>query len=148
MPRISLSATLVVAAIGILLLPASITSQGRRIGAIEVEDIDDRPAVAREVLVRWRVPPPAGRAAQLASDLDPEIVQAVGRRGTFRIRSRSARAAALIAALSRRPDVLYAEPNFIVSAFSEPNDPHYPQLWGLKNVGQTVNGGSAGVPGA
>jgi len=38
------------------------------------------------------------------------------------------------------PTVAYAEPNFLVHAISTPNDPMYPQLWGLKNTGQTVNG--------
>ena len=45
----------------------------------------------------------------------------------------------------RRPDVEYAEPNFVVT-FEEPNDPLFPQLWGLK-IGQSVNGGPPG-PGA
>lgn len=47
----------------------------------------------------------------------------------------------------RDPNVLYAEPNYIVYAFGAPTDPQYPQLWGLKNTGQTV-GGLAGTPGA
>lgn len=148
MPRLSVSARLIVAAIGMLLFPALITSQGRRIGAVEVEDIDNRPAVAREVLVKLRSPLPGARVAELTSDLDPESTRAVGRSGIFRIRSRSLRAAALIAALSRRPDVEYAEPNFVVSTLEEPNDPLYPQLWGLKNIGQIVNGGLPGTPGA
>jgi subtilisin family serine protease/subtilase family serine protease len=147
MPRLSISATLIIAAIGLLLLPASIASQGRRIGTLEVEDIDNRPAAAREVLVKLQSPDGAA-AARLASGLDPEDVEPLGRSGIFRIRSRSFGAAALIAALSKRPDVVYAEPNFIVQTFAEPNDPLYPQLWGLKNIGQPVNGGAPGTPGA
>ncbi len=148
MPRLPISASVIVAAIGLLLFPALITSQGRRIGTMEVEDIDNRPAVAREVLVKLRSPFPGVRIAQLTSGLDPEGMEAVGRSGIFRFRSRSFRAAALIAALSRRPDVEYAEPNFVVSTFEEPNDPLFPQLWGLKNIGQSVNGGPPGTPGA
>src|SRR4029077_6250481 len=36
----------------------------------------------------------------------------------------------------------YAEPNYIVTATAIPNDPFFPQLWGLNNTGQiggTVN---------
>lgn len=41
------------------------------------------------------------------------------------------------------PAVEYAEPNFLVSALAVPNDPSFPQLWGLYNTGQT-----GGTPGA
>src|SRR5256885_9213849 len=40
----------------------------------------------------------------------------------------------------RRPDVLYAEPNWIVDAQVVPSDPSFSSLWGLNNTGQ--NGGS------
>ena len=40
---------------------------------------------------------------------------------------------AAIDALRARPDVAYAEPNFIRHADAVPNDTHYQQLWGLKN---------------
>ncbi|HSK05318.1 MAG TPA: S8 family serine peptidase [Kofleriaceae bacterium] len=36
----------------------------------------------------------------------------------------------------RDPDVLYAEPNFIYELDVSPNDPSFPQLWGLHNTGQ------------
>src|SRR2546430_5941224 len=39
----------------------------------------------------------------------------------------------------RRPDVLYAEPNWIVDAQVVPSDPSFSSLWGLNNTGQ--NGG-------
>jgi subtilisin family serine protease len=35
------------------------------------------------------------------------------------------------------PDVVYAEPNYIRRAFLTPNDPHFNELWGLQNTGQT-----------
>ena len=148
MARISISATVVVAAIGILLSPAFIASQAPNDGARDVEQIDNRRVIAREVLVRFRDLLPANRIAQIAAGFDAEAIAPVGRAGIFRIRSRSLNTSALIAALSRRPDVLYAEPNFVVSALAEPNDPMYPQLWGLKNIGQPVNGGAVGTAGA
>lgn len=150
MPRISISTTAIAAAVGVLIFPVFMSSQGqgRRIGQLEVEDIDARPVAAREVLVKLRSPLPGSRAADIAADVDPESIEAVGRTGVFRIRSRSLGAAALVAALSRRPDVLYAEPNFVVHTFDDPNDPMFPQLWGLKNIGQIVSGAAAGTPGA
>lgn len=51
-------------------------------------------------------------------------------------------------ALRARPDVIYAEPNFIRRAFAVPNDPRYPELWGLNNTGQaSTSGGNPGTPG-
>src|SRR5262245_46440974 len=44
-----------------------------------------------------------------------------------------------IRALEQDPRVAYAEPNFILHAADTPNDPSYPQEWGLNNTGQQVN---------
>ena len=56
-------------------------------------------------------------------------------------------AAALVARLARRGDVLYAEPNYILHITTAPNDPSFPSLWGLENLGQPV-AGLPGLPGA
>jgi subtilisin family serine protease len=50
-----------------------------------------------------------------------------------------------IEALRARPDVVYAEPNFIRKAMATPNDPRYPEMWGLNNTGQSST--FAGNPG-
>ena len=53
-----------------------------------------------------------------------------------------------IAALRARPDVVYAEPNFIRKAMATPNDPRYPEMWGLNNTGQpSTIGGNPGTAG-
>ncbi|HKG80320.1 MAG TPA: S8 family peptidase [Pyrinomonadaceae bacterium] len=53
-----------------------------------------------------------------------------------------------IEALRARPDVIYAEPNFIRKALVAPNDPRYAQMWGLNNTGQTSTfGGNPGTAG-
>lgn len=36
----------------------------------------------------------------------------------------------------RNPDVLYAEPNYLLYADVNPNDTNFPDLWGLHNTGQ------------
>jgi subtilisin family serine protease len=53
-----------------------------------------------------------------------------------------------VAAFERRPEVLYAQPNYIREALAKPNDPFFSQLWGLHNVGQVVNGDRPGTPDA
>jgi len=65
---------------------------------------------------------------------DKEIVQ-----GLRLARVAEEETTAAIEALNVRPDVLYAEPNFIRRKQAVPNDPRYPEMWNLKNPG----GGSA-----
>ena len=77
-----------------------------------------------------------------------ESVTPLGRTGLRRLRSRSRDARALVRLLADHPAVAYAEPNYIVHTFADPPDPLAPQLWGLQNVGQAVNSGLAGQPGA
>ena len=38
-------------------------------------------------------------------------------------------------ALSARPDVLYAEPNYVREPFTTPNDQYYKLLWSLHDTG-------------
>lgn len=46
--------------------------------------------------------------------------------------------AAAATALNRRADVEYAEVDRPTSLFATPNDPRYPELYGLDNTGQTA----------
>ncbi len=45
------------------------------------------------------------------------------------------------------PAVEYAEPNYVYQLSGLPNDPLFPELWGLHNTGQSVRG-VVGTPGA
>ena len=49
-------------------------------------------------------------------------------------------AAAAERALESADGVLYAEPNAIRRGFLRPDDPYFPQLWGLENSGQAIRG--------
>lgn len=49
--------------------------------------------------------------------------------------------------LKDQPGILYAEPNWRFQMNAVPNDPDYNRMWGMENVGQTVNG-TSGIPGA
>jgi hypothetical protein len=92
------------------------------------------------VLVKIRrgeaAPCPTSRRARMPARFD-----AIGRAGVRRVRSRSMSSAALLARLANHPAVEYVEPNYILHATADPNDPSFPQLWGLKNVGQSINSG-------
>src|SRR5437867_4416855 len=133
------------AAVAALIVSGTTTSAQR--GRARVEWVDGRQAVAREVLVRFRRSPRADVLTAIADQTGAEVIETIGRAGVRRIRARAFDVPGLLRLIANHPDVLYAEPNYLVQAFTEPNDPSFPQLWGLEHVGQIVNG-SAGVAGA
>ncbi|KXY78336.1 MULTISPECIES: S8 family peptidase [Bacillus] len=51
----------------------------------------------------------------------------------------------LIQKLNKIPNIEYAEPNYIVYPAASSNDSYYNYLWGLKNIGQNIQG-SVGIP--
>ncbi|MHB0799555.1 S8 family peptidase [Bacillus thuringiensis] len=51
----------------------------------------------------------------------------------------------LIQKLNKFPNIEYAEPNYIVYPAANSNDSYYNSLWGLKNIGQNIQG-SVGSP--
>ena len=103
------------------------------------------PHVPNEVIVKFR-------------DRVPESAKSTARSGVSGIRVRAFRILdglehhrlpphvsvdAAIANYRKNPDVLYAEPNYIVRTTYTPNDTSFFDLWGLYNSGQT-----GGTPGA
>jgi subtilisin family serine protease len=117
-------------------------------GQAQVEQVDGRRAAAGEVLVKLRAQTPARDVDELSRLADADAIRPIGRSGVRRVRSRVHGTRALIDRLSGHPAVVYAEPNYIVTALVGPPDPFVPYLWGLENVGQAVNGGVAGAAGA
>ncbi len=113
-------------------------------------------AVPGEILVRFRsgskgrqlghqiVTEKTGRQIPLSVESAGEAEQIV--EGLRVVRVNPDDTSKTIDALRARPDVVYAEPNFIRRAFATPNDPRYAEMWGLKNIGQTI-GGHSGSPG-
>jgi subtilisin family serine protease len=101
--------------------------------------------VPGEVIVRFR---PAATAAARAALLQQEkasLQRPLPLPDTVLLRlaqGRSPREAA--AALRRRPEVLYAEPNWRYRYLNSPNDPRFPQLWGLHQA----NDADIDAPGA
>lgn len=115
-------------------------------------------AVPGEILVRFR---PESQAKGLGRQV---VIEKTGRQIPLSIKAISpafeiveglrvaqvnpADTSNAIEALRARPDVIYAEPNFIRKALLAPNDPRYPEMWGLNNTGQRASfGGHPGTPG-
>ena len=103
-------------------------------------------AVAGEALVKFRVATPQDiNQAKIEENIDE--AEYVGSTQVLRFHSKNKNVDTLIIELSRRANVEYAEPNYIVHIMAIPNDPSFGQLWGLQNTGQPILG-VTGKPGA
>ncbi|MBY0495569.1 MAG: S8 family serine peptidase [Cyanobacteria bacterium] len=119
--------------------------RGRR--GLSTVIVDGREAVEGEVIVRYRAAAGVAGRQRAEFEVDSDEVEAIGRRGARRMRSRRLGTRAMLQALRANPDVEYVEPNYIIRLNATPNDPSFPSLWGLFNSGQTIVG-TAGVIGA
>ncbi len=45
----------------------------------------------------------------------------------------------IISQLKKDPNIEYIQPNYIYTSTALPNDTNFNQLWGLHNIGQSVN---------
>ena len=149
--RRSLTRTLILLAVLAVaagrLLTAAPPSQSAQ-GPASPKVVSDDNAVPGEVLVKFRPKVAHADIEAIAGEVDADWHRQIGGAGVRLLHSRSLKAKDLVSRLSRRPEVAYAEPNYIVRALDVPTDPHFPQLWGLENVGQPVNGGLPGTAGA
>jgi PKD repeat protein/subtilisin family serine protease len=87
----------------------------------------------RAALDRLLASPDVRTERPLVNRPDPKDAIGLGR--IYRLDlARGADAAALIAALAADPAVEYAEPDYIARAVTTPNDPLFPQQWGLTKI--------------
>jgi beta-lactam-binding protein with PASTA domain/subtilisin family serine protease len=112
----------------------------------QIVTINRHPAVAGEVLVKFRRALAPHERGLLDQQTDADYNSAIGSVGLRRIHSRSRHTSALLAFFQNHPDVAYVEPNYIVVADTLPVDTWFGELWGLRNIGQTV--GKPGTFGA
>src|SRR5258708_545562 len=107
-------------------------------------------SVSGEVLVKIQSSASSNEvnAIQHIQGVDQSDKIATLRSGTiWRLHSAGQSAEALTSALQKNPNIVYAEPNYVLQADDIPNDTFYSQLWSLKNTGQTISG-TPGIAGA
>ena len=89
----------------------------------------------RPIQSEHRLSAVAVRGHTVLADLD--------RSGWTRINTRAGQTVAeALASYQGDPSVEAVQPNYVYRALLAPNDPSYGQLWGLKNIGQTIGTGS------
>jgi subtilisin family serine protease len=111
------------------------------------ESFQGRDVVAGEIIVRFRAADLSRSRLVASQDADIQSTEAVGQSGSVVMHSRGRNVAALMQAYSSRPDVLYAEPNYVWSISDNSNDPLFGVQYALKNTGQSVKSqtGKAGA---
>lgn len=133
--------------LGVPLLPATVSAETDKNPprGMHLQQKEEAPTfVPKELLVRFKATPAArSTTARALEAVDGHVEQDLARAvpGLKRVAldgSTSVRAA--VAELESRPDVLYAEPNYVVEAAANPNDSRFSELWGLHNTGQAVAG--------
>lgn len=103
----------------------------------------NRPHAASRVLVRFRDEASAGLIAQSIGKRRLGFLRKFARAGNVHLLSLPGDLSVdqALNSLSEDPDVLYAEPDFIVRVDAIPDDPLFPSLWGLSP--QSQSGGTS-----
>jgi len=93
-----------------------------------------QPMRAGSLLVKFR--PGVSQTARAAShqQANGEAVEALRVPDTVRVQVAAGSVASALAAYRARPDVEFAEPDYIVRARLEPNDPRFPEQWGMRKI--------------
>jgi hypothetical protein len=115
---------------------------------IRTERFRNRDVASQEIIVRFRGSGSAEAVGQRvrAEDKDIESSTPIGRTSAIRLRARNRSVSELLKDYSTRPDVVYAEPNYVWRASEVPNDTFFGEQWALRNTGQTVvQAGTAGA---
>src|SRR5258706_1003495 len=116
-------------------------------------------SVPGEILVRFRSDAAAARATNKGGDFAQFVAAEDGRQVRLQIegvaqgselveglrmaRVEPAETDDALTALRSRPDVIYAEPNYVRRRLTTANDSNFTAQWSLKNTGQS--GGTAGA---
>src|SRR5215471_5891911 len=88
----------------------------------QAEMINGHPVVPGEIILKLRNSDP-GTMARVRGAVSAAVTEELSPRLSLHLlRVSGASASSLLQAYSNRPDVLYAEPNYIVQVFKTPND--------------------------
>src|SRR3989338_401325 len=109
------------------------------------EVTDELPYAGGEILVRFKDPASPSRRAPVHGRLQGTPIKRYGVvRNLEHVKlPRGISVEQAIKSYRGHPDVLYAEPNYIVETLGVPNDASFPSQWNLQNTGQ--NGGTPGA---
>jgi subtilisin family serine protease/PKD repeat protein len=138
--RLMLLITIFLLQIFIFPLPRSgIISEALAINGSENRAYAQAEFVPDEIIVKFKEGISEQRRNAILSEHNTTI-KSINRRVGFiqlKVHGRVRSIRALVGSFENYKEVEYAEPNYLVHTSLSPNDPNYPQLWGLNNIGQT-----------
>jgi len=120
-----------------ILAPIFLVSSVSAARPAEIELFQGKEVAANEVLVKFKAATPQAIIQAEMENVDESNYLGSGR--VLRFHSKSKNVTTLLNEMSKRADVEYAEPNYIVHALAIPNDPSFGQLWGLRNTAQDAD---------
>lgn len=89
------------------------------------------------ILVRFAPGVSASTMAAIHRANGAVLIREIPQIGVQVLRVPSNQVPQLVAAYSRNPNVLYAEPDYVAYAIGTPDDEYFAQQWGMHNTGQT-----------
>lgn len=90
-----------------------------------------------ELIVKFKDQITASAKNSMQAQLNASVIKGLGITGAELWRIKETDIDSTIKAYSKEPGIAYIERNYKVSVAVTPNDPSFPQLWGLNNTGQT-----------
>jgi subtilisin family serine protease len=96
-----------------------------------------------EVLIKFKKGATASQRANIHANLHATVKKEFTFIGWEHLKLKGMTADQAIAKYKNNPNIQYIEPNYELKAFVTPNDPRFPELYGMRNTGQT--GGTAGA---
>ncbi|SYZ72446.1 Thermophilic serine proteinase (modular protein) [Candidatus Zixiibacteriota bacterium] len=92
-----------------------------------------------EIIVKFKSNVTAMKASSAISDLGATLISSNEAIGFHELAIPAGKTVdEMVAAFSARPDVEYAEPNYIAHAFMTPNDPYYSYQWHFPLIGMST----------
>jgi len=99
-------------------------------------------AIPDEVLIKFRPGAAASDRAAIRADLHAQVLHDFAFIGVQHLKIHGVTVDAALSRYRHNPNVQYVEPNYEIQALVTPNDPRFPEMYALRNTGQT--GGTAG----
>ena len=123
-------------------VPGRVNTQAPTIALGQHTNADQRPQyVPGEVLVKFKKGVDASKKKSTHDKMDASVLTEISAIGVQKVKSKFGKSTEdLVRQYKNDPDVLYAEPNGLYYIQALPNDPKFPNLWGLNNTGQIVAG--------
>ena len=97
--------------------------------------------MAGRVLVKFKAGATARTVDAAIGSGGGKVIDKLGALGVLVVSVPQGREDRILAALSKNPNVEYAEPDYLAEAVLTPNDTYFaPNQWGLENTGQNIKG--------